>query len=61
VRHERPADVGAWVDEGTYYRVAEAVRQVGTDRLKPVYLALGEKVDYETIRVVVEHLRGREG
>jgi hypothetical protein len=37
-------------------RVAAAARQVGTDRLKPIYLLLGEKVPYEDIRVVVSHL-----
>jgi ATP-dependent DNA helicase RecQ len=62
LRGERPASVRPWVDAVTYERVAAAARQVGTDRLKPIFLALGEQVDYDTIRLVVAHLQaGGEG
>ncbi len=61
VRSERPASIEAWVDNVTCERVAEAARQVGTDRLKPIFLALGEKVEYDVIRLVVAHLQGQEG
>jgi hypothetical protein len=47
------------VDRTTYERVAEAARTVGTDRLKPIWLALGEAVDYDEIRLVVAHLQAR--
>jgi ATP-dependent DNA helicase RecQ len=56
VRTERPASISTWVAEDVYQRVAAAARQVGTERLKPIFLALGEKVDYDTIRLVVFHL-----
>jgi ATP-dependent DNA helicase RecQ len=56
IRAERPTSIGAWVVEEVYQQVASAARQVGTERLKPIFLALGEKVDYDTIRLVVAHL-----
>jgi ATP-dependent DNA helicase RecQ len=57
IRMERPASIRTWVDDTTYQRVAEMVRQLGTDRLKPIFIALGEKVDYNLIRLVVSHLQ----
>ncbi len=59
IRHDRPASVARWVDEPTYQRVAEVVRQVNTDRLKPIFIALEEKVGYDQIRLVVAHLQSR--
>jgi ATP-dependent DNA helicase RecQ len=56
VRAERPDSIAAWVDRVTYERVREAARQVGLDRLKPIFLALGEKVAYDEIRLVTAHL-----
>jgi ATP-dependent DNA helicase RecQ len=56
IRAERPAGVQFWVDEPTYARVAEVARRVGFGRLKPIFLALGEQVPYDDIRVAVAHL-----
>jgi ATP-dependent DNA helicase RecQ len=60
VRSEKPASIRQWVDETTYHRVAEAARRVGTERLKPIFLALGEQVEYDLIRLVVAHLLGAD-
>jgi ATP-dependent DNA helicase RecQ len=60
VRMERPATIRPWVDDKTYEHVAEAARQVGTDRLKPIFVALGERVGYDQIRLVLAHLHARE-
>jgi ATP-dependent DNA helicase RecQ len=57
IRQEKPASIAAWVDDKVYQRVAAAARQVGTERLKPIYLALGEQVTYDDIRVVVAHMQ----
>jgi ATP-dependent DNA helicase RecQ len=59
IRHEKPGSIESWVPGATYRRVAEAARQVGTERLKPLYLALGEQIPYDEIRLVVAHLQGR--
>jgi ATP-dependent DNA helicase RecQ len=56
IRVERPADVSAWIDAASYAAIAQAARQHGTDRLKPIHIALGEKYDYDKIRIVVTHL-----
>ncbi len=61
VRHERPDSIAAWVDQPTYGRVLAAAMQTGGTRLKPIFLALGEAVDYETIRLVVAHAAGQAG
>jgi ATP-dependent DNA helicase RecQ len=56
VREERPGTVSAWISAELYQRIATAARQAGTERLKPIFLALGERVPYEDIRLVVTHL-----
>jgi ATP-dependent DNA helicase RecQ len=60
IRDEKPGSIEIWVPGAIYRRVAETARQVGTDRLKPIYLALGEKIGYDEIRLVVAHLRGQD-
>jgi ATP-dependent DNA helicase RecQ len=56
IRQEKPARVEAWVREEVYERVVAAARQVGTQRLKPIYILLGEQVPYDDIRIVLAHL-----
>jgi ATP-dependent DNA helicase RecQ len=56
IREERPASLRPWISDDLYQRIAEAVRRVGTERLKPIFLALGETVPYDDIRLVVAHL-----
>src|SRR5262249_19206297 len=57
IRDERPKSIAAWVPDDVYQRVAMAARRVGMEYLKPIYLELGEKVSYDEIRLVVEHLK----
>jgi ATP-dependent DNA helicase RecQ len=61
IREERPASVKPWVSDEMYQRVTAAARQVGTERLKPIFVALGETVSYDDIRIVVTHLSVRAG
>ena len=56
IRQEKPTSIATWVRDDLYQRIAAVVRQVGTERLKPIYLALGEQVDYDCIRLVVAHM-----
>ena len=56
VRAEHPVSVTPWVDEVVYQQVAAAARRVGTERLKPIYIALNQEVSYEIIALVVAHL-----
>ena len=59
IQAERPESIEAWVDQATYRRVAEAIDEADTRRLRPVFERLGEAVPYETIRLVARHLEVR--
>ena len=61
IRQEKPPSIATWLDDSVYQRVAAAARQVGTERLKPLFLALGETVSYDDIRLVVAHMQARNG
>ncbi len=52
-------DLSPWVDAETERMVVEAIAVTGDDRLKPIYLHLNEKIDYDTIRLVVAARRER--
>lgn len=52
-----PASIGPWVPEAMRERVLAAAREVGGDKAKPVYVALGETVGYDEIRIVLAHAR----
>jgi ATP-dependent DNA helicase RecQ len=56
IRQEDVADISPWVPAEMYTEIAVAVKQVGMDRLKPIFVALGEKIPYDVIRLVVAHL-----
>jgi ATP-dependent DNA helicase RecQ len=60
IREVRPASIKPWVADDLYLRIVTAGRQVGTERLKPAYLLLGETVPYDAIRLVFAHLKGVE-
>jgi ATP-dependent DNA helicase RecQ len=61
IRQEKPASVAVWVGADVYARVAEAVGKHGSAKLKPLFIALEEKVSYDEIRVVVAHLNKDQG
>ncbi|MDB5310841.1 MAG: recQ 2 [Gemmataceae bacterium] len=56
---EKPASIFGWVPEDVCERVAAAAEVHGTARLKPVFLALNEEVNYDDIRVVFAFLAAR--
>jgi ATP-dependent DNA helicase RecQ len=58
IRTERPASLTPWVADAVYQRIVSAACQVGTERLKPIFLLLGEEVSYDDIRLVLAHLQG---
>jgi ATP-dependent DNA helicase RecQ len=59
LRLEKPATVQPWLSQEVVDRVSQAARQVGSDRLKPIFVALDEKVPYDDIRVALAFL-GRD-
>jgi ATP-dependent DNA helicase RecQ len=56
---ERPGRIDTWVDQATLERITLAARQHGTQRLKPVFLALNQEVSYDVIRMVLTYLNTR--
>ncbi len=56
---ERPTSIAAWVSQSTYDQVHQAMRQVGSEPLKRIFVALNETVPYDQIRLVVAHLQTR--
>ena len=56
VATRRPPTLDPWVDAATHRLVAEAVQQVGSSYLKPIFDRLHGRVPYEHIRLVVAHL-----
>jgi ATP-dependent DNA helicase RecQ len=56
IRQERPASVAVWVAPAVYEQVAAAARRVGTAYKKPIYLALGERISYDEIAIVLADL-----
>jgi len=61
IREERGVSISAWVPEALCQRIIAAARQLGTERLKPIFIALGEQVPYDDIRAVVTHLTAQSG
>jgi ATP-dependent DNA helicase RecQ len=59
IRDQKPASVASWVGPEIYEQVKAAAQRVGTDRLKPIFVDLQEKVPYEQIRIVLTHLEAR--
>jgi ATP-dependent DNA helicase RecQ len=55
ILRERPASITCWVSEANYQRVVAAAGQLGTARLKPIFIELDEKVSYDEIRLVLAH------
>ena len=53
IRLEKVDDISAWVPRELYDQIAAVARKEGTDRLKPIFIGLGEKVPYDVIRLVV--------
>jgi ATP-dependent DNA helicase RecQ len=57
IMEDKPRSIRTWVSDELYERIAAAARQVGTEKLKPIFLLLGEKVSYDDIRLVVAHIQ----
>jgi ATP-dependent DNA helicase RecQ len=60
IAERRPASIADWLPAERYEPIAAAARETGMERLKPIFTALGEKVPYDEIRLVVMHLKALE-
>ncbi len=52
--------ISTWLADDVFQKVTAAARQVGTERLKPIFIALEEKVSYDEIRIAVAFLTREE-
>ena len=59
IAHHEIDDPTNWVEPPVARRVESAVQELGDNRLKPLYEALNEEVDYDTIRIVAACMRNR--
>ncbi len=57
---EKPTSIAAWVPDAIFSRIQEAIREHGTDRLKPIFVALNESVPYDYIRLVAAYLLAQD-
>jgi ATP-dependent DNA helicase RecQ len=57
INRERIANPHPWVDEQSFGRVADAARQVGKDRTKPIFDLLGGEMSHNQIRICLACLR----
>jgi ATP-dependent DNA helicase RecQ len=60
IQEHRPDTISAWVDDATRFKVIEAAKRAGTAFLKPIFIALDEKVPYEQIRIVLAHAAAKD-
>ncbi|MBL7154491.1 MAG: helix-turn-helix domain-containing protein [Phycisphaerae bacterium] len=51
IKREKIDNPHPWVDEQAFGRVADAVKQVGRDRAKPIFELLGGEINYDQIRI----------
>jgi ATP-dependent DNA helicase RecQ len=55
----KPDSITTWVPEGVYRPIAHAAEQRGLASPKAVFVALGERIPYDPIRLVLAHLRAK--
>ena len=60
ISHDQIMDPTPWVDENTSSRIRQAIEEVGTGALRPIFEYLNEEISYSDIRVVVACLVNAE-
>ena len=57
IDREKISNPSPWVDEQTFGSIIDAVKQVGRDKMKPIFDFLNGKIDYNQIRISLACLR----
>ena len=57
ILHYRITSPEPWLDMETFQKITSAAFSIDSDRLKPLYEALEEKIPYEQLRVAVACLK----
>ncbi|HLW64951.1 MAG TPA: DNA helicase RecQ [Gemmataceae bacterium] len=55
----RPESIREWVSDATYAKIIDVLPQTGDEKLKPIFDALGERVPYDAIKLVLTHRRSK--
>jgi len=55
IKDEAPPSISCWVPDEVFEQVKIAAAALGKERLKPIYLALGEQVSYDHIRLALTY------
>jgi len=53
IKREKINNPYPWADEQTFGRIIDAVKQVGSGRMKPIFDLLNGEIDYNQIRISV--------
>jgi ATP-dependent DNA helicase RecQ len=53
IRQQPGVSISSWLANDIYEKIAAVARQVGVERLKPIFVALEEKMSYDEIRIAV--------
>ncbi|MBN1806750.1 MAG: DNA helicase RecQ [Sedimentisphaerales bacterium] len=59
IKRENIKNPYPWVNEQTFSRIIDAVKQVGSDRMKAIFDFLDSEIDYNQIRIGLACLRNR--
>ncbi len=57
ILHHRITSPEPWLDEETFQKITAAAFAIDSDRLKPLYEALGKEIPYEQLRIAVACLK----
>jgi len=60
LKHDKVVDPSTWVASDVLQRIAQAIKQVGNERLKPIHEHLNGEIGYDEIRIVATCLKNRE-
>jgi ATP-dependent DNA helicase RecQ len=56
IRDQGIVSISTWLADDVYQKIVMVAHQVGTERLKPIFIALEEKVSYDDIRIAISFL-----
>jgi ATP-dependent DNA helicase RecQ len=61
IRDEQPVSIDAWVSPAVYQLISQTADRLKANALKPIFIALDEKISYDQIRIVIIHKAVQEG
>jgi ATP-dependent DNA helicase RecQ len=55
IREEQPVSIDTWIQPDVYELISQTIDRLQATSLKPVFVALGEKISYDQISIVMTH------